>query len=123
MFCHLRRRPTQRSSATPICPTGGDGTGRFLCHSSSTMARHGVRRRFASRTLRGLDPSRSSQTLPYLCASALSLSCLLAHEHSLPALEVARKAALKRAGVQALEPRLIWSTQARASLCLDRCRS
>ncbi len=22
MFCHFRQRPTQRSSATPICPTG-----------------------------------------------------------------------------------------------------
>ena len=48
MPSHLRRRPTQRSSATPVCPTGGDGTGRFLCRSSSTMARHGVRRRFAN---------------------------------------------------------------------------
>jgi len=32
---HLRRRPTQRSSATPNCPSGGDGTRRFLCRSSS----------------------------------------------------------------------------------------
>ena len=56
MLGHLRRRPTgsmrpnwQRSSTTPICPSGGDGTGRYLCHSSSTMAKHGVRRRFAAR--------------------------------------------------------------------------
>ena len=41
MLGHLRRRPTQRSSATPICPTGGDGTGRFLCRSSSPIERHG----------------------------------------------------------------------------------
>ena len=42
MFGHLRRRPTQRSSATPISPPGGDGTGRFLCRSSSSIERHGV---------------------------------------------------------------------------------
>ena len=36
----------------PVCPTVGDGTGRFLCRSSSTMARHGVRRRFANSTRR-----------------------------------------------------------------------
>ncbi len=34
---HLRQRPTQRSSATPICPPGGDGTRRFLCRSSSKI--------------------------------------------------------------------------------------
>ncbi len=33
MFGHLPRRRMLRSSATPICPTGGDGTGRFLCRS------------------------------------------------------------------------------------------
>ena len=37
MPCHLRRRPTQRSSTTPIYPPGGDGTGRWLCRSSSTI--------------------------------------------------------------------------------------
>ena len=37
MLGHLRRRPTQRSSATPICPTGGDATRRFLCRSSSKI--------------------------------------------------------------------------------------
>jgi len=37
MPCHLRRRPTQRSSTTPIYPPGDDGTGRWLCRSSSTM--------------------------------------------------------------------------------------
>jgi len=52
MLGHLRRRPTQRSSATPICPPGGDGTGRFLCRSSSTKAEHGVRLRFADSTRR-----------------------------------------------------------------------
>ena len=52
MLGHLRRRPTQRSSTTPVCPTGGDGTGRYLCRSSSTMAKHGVRRRFAISTRR-----------------------------------------------------------------------
>ena len=36
MLGHLRL-PTQRSSTTPICPSGGDGTSRFLCRSSSTM--------------------------------------------------------------------------------------
>ena len=51
MFGHLRRRPTQRSSTTPICPAGGDGTGRYLCRSSSTMAKHGCRR-FAISTRR-----------------------------------------------------------------------
>ena len=37
MLGHLRRRLTQRSSTTPICPPGGAGTGRFLCCSSSMM--------------------------------------------------------------------------------------
>ena len=59
----LRRRPTQRSSATPVCPTGGDGTGRFLCRSSPTMARHGVRRRFANSTRRA-RPKRCSIYVP-----------------------------------------------------------
>ena len=36
MFGHLQRR-TLRSSATPICPSGGDGPGRWLCRSSSTI--------------------------------------------------------------------------------------
>ena len=48
MLGHLRRRPTQRSSTTPLCPPGGDGTGRFFGRFFSTMARHGCRR-FASR--------------------------------------------------------------------------
>ena len=43
MLGHLRRRPTQRSSATPNCPPGDDatgrcgGTGRFLCRFSSKI--------------------------------------------------------------------------------------
>ncbi len=37
MPCHLRRRPTQRSSTTPIYPPGDDGTARWLCRSSSTI--------------------------------------------------------------------------------------
>ena len=45
---HLRRRPTQRSSATPICPPGGDGTRRFLCRSSSKI--QGIEFVVASRT-------------------------------------------------------------------------
>ena len=49
MLGHLRRRPTQRSSTTPICPTGGDGTGRWLCRSSSTIPS------IASSSLRALD--------------------------------------------------------------------
>ena len=53
---HLRRRRVashrkQRSSTTPICPAG-DGTARLLCHSSSPIAKHGVRRRFANSTCR-----------------------------------------------------------------------
>ena len=67
MLGHLRQRPTQRSSTTPLCPPGGDGPGRWLCRSSSTMARHGVRRRFAPST-----PSRSPQTSSYLWKEALS---------------------------------------------------
>ena len=50
MLCHLRRRPTQRSSATPICPAGGDGTGRWLYRSSWQYARVWLRRRFAPST-------------------------------------------------------------------------
>ena len=46
---HLRRRPRQRSSATPVCPTGGDGTGRWLCRSSSTIPS------IASSSLRALN--------------------------------------------------------------------
>ena len=49
MLGHLRRRPTQRSSTTPICPPGGDGTGRWLCRSSSTIPS------IASSSLRALD--------------------------------------------------------------------
>jgi hypothetical protein len=49
MLGHLRRRPTQRSSTTPICPAGGDGTGRWLCRSSSTIPS------IASSSLRALD--------------------------------------------------------------------
>ena len=49
MLGHLRRRPTQRSSTTPICPPGGDGTGRWLCRSSSTILS------IASSSLRALD--------------------------------------------------------------------
>jgi len=49
MPCHLRRRPTQRSSTTPICPLGGDGTGRWRCRSSSTIPS------IASSSLRALD--------------------------------------------------------------------
>ena len=49
MLGHLRRRPTQRSSATPVCPAGGDGTGRWLCLSSSTM------NDIASSSFRALD--------------------------------------------------------------------
>ena len=52
MLGHLRRRRTPRSFATPICPPGGDGTGRFIFRAFSTMARHGVRRRFANSTRR-----------------------------------------------------------------------
>ena len=65
MLGHLRRRPTQRSSATPICPTGGDGTGRWLCLSTTTMARHGCRL-FASKRFADSTPSRSPQASPYL---------------------------------------------------------
>ena len=46
---HLRRRPTPRSSASPVCPTSGDGTGRWLCRSSSTIPS------IASSSLRALD--------------------------------------------------------------------
>ena len=56
MLGHLRRRPTgsgstklERSSTTPIYPPGGDGTGRWLCRSSSTIPR------IASSSLRALD--------------------------------------------------------------------
>ncbi len=45
---HLRRRRTQRSSATPICLTGGAGTRRFLCRSSSKI--QGIEFVVASRT-------------------------------------------------------------------------
>ncbi len=58
MLCHLRRRPTQRSSTTPICPAGGDGTGRWLCRSSWQYARVWLRRCFAPST-----PPRFSQEL------------------------------------------------------------
>ena len=46
----LRQRPTQRSSTTPICPAGGDGTGRWLCFSFSAM-REGI----ASLSFRALN--------------------------------------------------------------------
>ena len=46
---HLRRRPTQGSSTTPICPLGRDGTGRWLCRSSATV------QSIASSSLRTLD--------------------------------------------------------------------
>ncbi len=49
MPCHLRRRPTQRSSTTPICPPGGPGTGRWRCRCSSTIPS------IASSSLRALD--------------------------------------------------------------------
>ena len=39
----------ERSSTTPICPPGGDGTGRWLCRSSSTIPS------IASSSLRALD--------------------------------------------------------------------
>ena len=48
MPAHLQRRPTHRSSTTPICPLGGDGTRRFLCRSSSKI--QGIEFVFASRT-------------------------------------------------------------------------
>ena len=68
MLGHLRRRLTQRSSATPLCPAGGDATRRFLCRSSSTIERHGVRRRFANSTRRARP-----QTYAYLRSRVLSL--------------------------------------------------
>ena len=37
MSGRLRRGPTQRSSTTPICSPGGDGTGRWLRRSFSTI--------------------------------------------------------------------------------------
>ena len=46
---HLRRRRTQRSSTTPICPSGGDGTGRWLCRSSLQYTRVWLRRCFPRR--------------------------------------------------------------------------
>ncbi len=82
MLGHLRRRPTQRSSTTPICPAGGDGTGRWLCRSSWQYARVWLRRRFAPST-----PSRSPQTSPYLRSSVLSrllTSLLLTLASALP---------------------------------------
>lgn len=66
MLGHLRRRcasvyrkgeaplrtRTLRFSTNPICPAGGDGTGRSLRHSSFPMAKHGVGCRFAISTRR-----------------------------------------------------------------------
>ena len=73
MPLHLRRRPTQRSSASPVCPTGGGGTGRFLCLSSSTMARHSVRRRFANSTRRARH-KRCSIYVPVYFGTVRSVS-------------------------------------------------
>ena len=75
MLGHLRRRPTQRSSTTPICPSGGDGTGRYLCRFSSTMAKHGVRRRFAISTRRARHESVIICVTAYYGASADSPRC------------------------------------------------
>ena len=68
MLGHLRRRPTPRSSATPICPAGGDGTGRWLCLSSWQYTKVWLRRRFAPST-----PSRSPQTRHSMCDMVLVL--------------------------------------------------
>ncbi len=82
MLGHLRRRPTQRSSATPISPPGGAGTRRFLCRASSTMARHGVRRRFANST----RPARHKRCRIYVpvCSAIAALPIFLAHLSSEP---------------------------------------
>ncbi len=50
MLGHPRRRPTLRSSTTPICPTGGDATISLSLLLQDT--KHRVRRRFANSTRR-----------------------------------------------------------------------
>ncbi len=79
MLGHLRRQPTQRSSTTPICPSGGDGTGRFLCRSSSTMTRHGVRRRFANSTRRARHKRHRIYGTVYL--AKIRFACRNSHQH------------------------------------------
>ncbi len=68
MLGHLRRRPTQRSSATPICPPGGDGTGR----ADSFVAPSPLWQSMRSSSLRALDPSHSPQTYRYLQNAVLA---------------------------------------------------
>ena len=67
MPLHLRRRPTQRSSATPRLPYGWRRDGPI---SLSLLLHYG--KAWRSSSLRELDPSRSPQTLQYLCSSVLS---------------------------------------------------